>query len=39
MVSWDIERQDETGKIPSELYEQLVAKLKIVMKGKKIPRS
>ena len=39
LVSWDIESEEEAGKIAGLQYDMLIEKLKRVMKGKKKPRA
>ena len=39
LVAWDIDREDEAGAIPGEVFETLISKLKTVMKGKKKARN
>ncbi len=35
LASWDIEGEEEAGKIPAQQYDVLIEKLKLVIKGKK----
>ena len=39
LVAWDIDREDEAGIIPMDEYEKMLAKLVVIVKGKKRART